>query len=207
MSHCLSLANFKSLTAIKVSTSPTARPMPICSTTSFAASGKGPISPAVSRARARKSSKTGTQIPSLRPLSTFRLWRISSGTASLVITALPKAASVGASMVAKTASANKDGCSMSRVPNAKPSAIVSGNPINSSLAGTPVVFFSTLTSAPAASVNSTIASVTSARLRMSSRSVSQSSRARPAGPISSPKQVNTMGPLILVRSTAPATEL
>ena len=73
--------------------------------------------------------------------------------------------------------------------------------------GNPEVFFSTLILAPAASVNSTSASVTSARPRMVSRSVSHDSRSRPTGPTSKPYRVNTIGPLIQVRSTKPATEL
>ena len=207
VSHLRRKAVFNSLAAARVSNNPTARPIPISSTTSLIASVQGPASPALSSASARNTNRMGTQMPSFRPLSTFRPWRISSGTDSLVTTALPSAASVGASMVASRAMVNRDRLSTSSTPTPKPSTMVNGRPISSNRAGSPAVFFNTLMSAPAASVNSTIASVTSARLRIVSPSVSHDSRSRPRGPTSRPKQVNTIGPLIQVRSTAPATEL
>ena len=181
--------------------------MPISSATSFTASVQGPAASTLPSASARNTNRIGTQIPSFRPLSTFSPWRIPSGTDALVTTALPSAASVGATMVANRARANRDSSSMSSTPTPNPNRIVSGRPINSSRTGNLAVFLSTPISAPAASVNSTSASVTSARLRMISRSVSQLSRSNPMGPTSSPKQVNTIGPLIQVRSMAPATEL
>ena len=54
-------------------------------------------------ASARKVNRIGTQMPSLRPLSTFRPSRTVAGTAGFVTTALPSAASVGASIVARIA--------------------------------------------------------------------------------------------------------
>jgi hypothetical protein len=54
---------------------------------------------------AMKRVTNGVAMPSLRPLSTFSARRIRTGTALLVTTASPSAASVGARMVAIKAAA------------------------------------------------------------------------------------------------------
>jgi hypothetical protein len=62
---------------------PASRPQPISSTTMRSASSL-PITFDLASAVARMMSSNGTQMPSLRPLSTFSAWRIRAGTRSLV---------------------------------------------------------------------------------------------------------------------------
>ena len=200
-------ANRRSGTATPVSTTPTARPIPTSSASRRSARLPGPSACPTSCASARNNSRTGTQMPSFRPLSTLRPCLMSSGTASLLTTACPSAASVGASIVASSASSKRDSSTLSSHATPKPSAIVSGRPTSSNRTGSQAVLRSTFKLAPAASLNKTSARVNSASVFSVSRSVSNDNRSKPAGPISRPKAVNTIGPLILVCSMPPAKML
>ena len=117
---------------------PTPRPIPISSATRAMARLAAPSSPLDFVARARNKNRIGTQMPSFRPLSTFRPSRIGAGTDGSVTTALPRAASVGANMVAMIAISNIVNPSNSRIPAPKPSAMVSGSPKTNSRLGIPM---------------------------------------------------------------------
>ena len=106
---------------------------------------------------------SGTQIPSLSPLSTLSPWRIRPGTRGSVTTAWPSAASVGARTTARIdglldAQLAED----QRTAASAPSAMVSGRPIPSRRTGTPTVAAQRARSIRDASENSTSASVASA---------------------------------------------
>ena len=79
-------------------------------------------------ARASAMKKSGTQIPSLRPLSTLRPCRIRDGTRSSVTTAWPSAASVHASMIESTSASTRLTPGSTPTPARVPKAIVSGKP-------------------------------------------------------------------------------
>ena len=79
---------------------------------------------------------SGTQIPSLRPLSTFRPCRIRDGIRSSVTTAWPSAASVQASMIERTSASTRPTPGRTATPRSVPATIVSGRPIPSKRAGT-----------------------------------------------------------------------
>ena len=81
-------------TASPPSTPPTI-PKPISSSRSVPALRPSEISDSTS-AIATAANSSGTQIPSLSPLSTLSPWRIVPGTRGSVTTAWPSAASVGA---------------------------------------------------------------------------------------------------------------
>ena len=113
-------------------------------------------------ATATAANSSGTQMPSLRPLSTLSPWRIRCGTRGSVTTACPSAASVGASTTARiTASPMLSSPKIAAAATA-PSAMVSGRPMPSSRTGTSTVRRSAPRSMREASANSTSASVVSA---------------------------------------------
>ena len=89
------------------------------------------VLPSVPAASARNVKRMGTQMPSFRPLSTFRLSRTGAGTASFVMTASPSAASVGASIVARIATVRNGRWGKRSIPVPTPSAMVNGRPISS----------------------------------------------------------------------------
>ena len=76
--------------------------------------------------------KSGTQMPSFRPLSTLRPCRIRDGTRSSVTTAWPSAASVQASMIESTSASTRLTPGSTPTPTRVPAAIVSGRPMPSS---------------------------------------------------------------------------
>ncbi len=133
--------------------------------------------------------------------------RMTDGTPGFVTTGLPSAASVGASIAASKAISSGAIPGNITIATRKPSTIVSGSPISSSLSGTPILRLTMSKSALAASVNSTMASVSSARVRNPSAPRLSRTTPRPYGPSSSPAAVNTIGPLTHDRSTRPATAL
>ena len=92
--------------------------------------------PSSHSARASAMKKSGTQIPSLRPLSTLRPCRIRDGIRSSVTTAWPSAASVQASMIDSTSASTRLTPGSTPTPTSVPAAIVSGRPIPSRRAGT-----------------------------------------------------------------------
>ena len=75
-------------------------------------------------------------MPSLRPLSTLRPWRILDGSRGSVTTAWPSAASVGARRTASTSASGTVSAPNSAAATIAPSTIVSGSPIPSRRAGT-----------------------------------------------------------------------
>ena len=85
--------------------------------------------------------------------------------------------------------------------------IVSGRPISSSRSGRPRFRLTTPKSALAASVNRTMASVSSARRRNPSPLMLMRNTPNPYGPRITPIPVKTIGPLIKDRSTRPAIAL
>ena len=144
---------------------PTTTPIPISSATSVnAAIVVSPSMPDLD-ASARNINKIGTQIPSFYPLSKFSPSRIFSGTASFVTTALPRAASVGARMVARIAISINVRFPKIRTPTPKPKRIISGRAINKSLRGIRLCCFKTSRFALEASMNKTSARVNSASVR------------------------------------------
>ena len=185
---------------------PTANPIPSsCATRAKADASLSPCAPPT--ARAIKNSTMGTQIPSFRPLSIFRPSRIWAGTALLVMTALPRAASVAASMVARIAASYNDKPSNISTANPKPNAITPGSPSINILEGIRNWRFRIAVSAFAASMNRIKARVKSASVRKSSLVASPLSQPKPNGPIRNPATTNTMGPEIAERSIRPATML
>src|SRR5690348_2362896 len=106
--------------------------------------------------------KSGTQRPSLSPLSTLRPWRTSDGRLGRVTTDWPSAASVGASTIARISASghSSDPNTTRAAPN--PAAIVSGSPIPRSRVGTRYSSRRARRSMRAASPNSTTASVADA---------------------------------------------
>ena len=112
-----------------------------------------------------KRKSTGTLIPSFKPLSTFRASLILDGTAGFVTTALPSAASVGASMVAKIPSSIHEKSLNRKNPLNMPSKIVSGKPINKRRIGMAAFFLRTVKLVLDASLNKTSARANSAMMR------------------------------------------
>ena len=101
--HPRSLAKAKSFPPMYPTTTAATIASPIC----LSASSPHALSPIDSSAAAAamKRVTSGVAIPSLRPLSTLSARRIRTGTALLVTTARPSAASVGARMAAINAAA------------------------------------------------------------------------------------------------------
>ena len=154
-------------------------------------------------ATASATRKSGTQMPSLSPLSTFRPCRIRNGRRGSVTTAWPSAASVGASTTARTrASAHVDS---PRTPRAarKPATSVSGRPIPSNLAGIPSSLRSARTSMREASAKSTRVKVASARSLTVSPAGGNSTRPSASAPTSRPTPVNTIADVIGVPAMRP----
>ena len=132
-------------------------------------------------------------MPSLRPASTFRLWRIRTGSRVSVTTAWPSAASVGARMIASTSASGQASPSRRTTASTKPARIVSGSPIPRSRAGTPSSRRSARRSMREASEKRTTASVASARTLTSSPSASGSTRPSASTPTTRPAAVKTIG--------------
>ena len=77
-------------------------------------------------ATATAAKSSGTQMPSLRPLSTLRPWRIRAGTRGSVTTACPSAASVGASTTPRISASSTLSSPKTAAAATAPSRIVSG---------------------------------------------------------------------------------
>ena len=143
-------------------------------------------------AMATAANSSGTQIPSLSPLSRLSPWRIGCGTRSSLTTAWPSAASVGAStMLRITASQTVSTLKIAAAATA-PSAIISGRPMPSSRSGTPTPRRSRPASIREASQNSTNASVPSASVRTTVLELDNSMPPSACGPTSSPNATNTI---------------
>ena len=132
---------------------------------------------------------------------------MAAGTVGFVTTGLPRAASVGASIAASNAISKISSEGNTIAAKTNPSRIVSGRPTPRSRSGRPKLRRTTPKSALAASVNNTIASVSSARRRNPSPVMLMRSTPNPSGPRIKPATVNTIGPLIRDRSIRPATAL
>ena len=152
---------------------------------------------------ATAANSSGTQMPSLSPLSTLSPWRIRCGTRGSVTTACPSAASVGASTTARiTASPMLSSPKIAAAATA-PSAIVSGRPMPSSRTGTSTVRRSAPRSMREASANSTSVSVVSASARTVELELDRSIPSSTSGPTSSPKATNRIAGVIGVPDSRP----
>ena len=78
---------------------------------------------------ATAANSSGTQMPSLSPLSTLSPWRMRCGTRGSVTTACPSAASVGASTTARITASSMLSSPKTAAAATAPSAIVSGRPM------------------------------------------------------------------------------
>ena len=98
---------------------------------------------------------TGVAIPSLRPLSTVISRRIREGTAGLVTTGMPSAASVGASAAATSSASHTPSPGNSHTASSQPARMVSGRPTPSSRTYCPMPWRKSWNRIRAASENST----------------------------------------------------
>ena len=148
---------------------------------------------------------TGVAMPSLRPLSTFRVVRTRDGTDLLVTTGRLSAASVGARMVATRAASAQvaEGCT--RWKATAPRTMVNGRPMASRRSGSPAWRRSCPGPIVDASANSSNASVSSARTRTSGPPGAGLSTSSANGPSSRPARVKTRGPPTDSCSSFPAT--
>src|SRR3954447_3071083 len=148
--------------------------------------------------------KSGTQIPSLRPLSTLRPCRIRDGIRSSVTTAWPRAASVQASMIESTSASTRVTPGSTPIPTSVPAAIVSGRPIPSSRTGTANSLRSAVSEMRDASAKRTSVSVASASSLTGSPLTCRSIRPS-TGPASSPAEVKKIAGVTTDRSNRPET--
>src|SRR4051812_14975835 len=172
-------------------TRPPSTPYPISSSRSVTALRPSAI-PDSTSAIATAANRSGTQIPSLSPLSTLSPCRTRPGTRGSVTTAWPSAASVGARTTARMTASWIVSWSRTSAPATAPSPIVSGSPIPSSRTGTPASRRSSRRSMLEASENSTSASVASASVRTVSLEDSTSTSPSTRGPMSTPTATNTI---------------
>ena len=146
-------------------------------------------------APARAIVRKGTAMPSFRPLSTLRPCRTIAGTDLSVTTAWPRAASVGARMIAMMAASQNPIWSKKTRAASTPEMIVRGSPIPSSRPGRNASCRTARTSMTAASENSTITSVPSRRSRTNPLSRFTEIRSRACGPTINPNTMNSIGPV------------
>jgi hypothetical protein len=145
---------------------------------------------------ATAANSSGTQMPSLRPLSTLSPCRIRCGTRGSVTTACPSAASVGASTTARITASSMLSSPTTAAAATAPSAMVNGSPIPSSRTGTPTVRRSAPRSMRDASANNTSASVVSAKARTVALELETSIPSSTFGPTSNPKATNRIAGVI-----------
>ena len=148
--------------------------------------------------------KSGTQIPSLRPLSTLRPCRIRDGIRSSVTTAWPSAASVQASMIESTSASTRLTPGSTPTPTSVPAAIVSGRPIPSRRAGTANSLRRAGNEIREASAKRTSVSVASASSLTGSPPICRSIRPS-TGPASRPAEVKKIAGVTTDRSIRPET--
>ncbi len=154
---------------------------------------------------ARNRVTRGVASPSLSPLSTLRARRIRPGTERSENTPSPRAASVGARMLATSAAAAQVRPGTSHAAVSVPAMTVSGKPMRSNRAGRPGSSRRSFQRKVAASAKSRTARVTSVTTFATSVSRETSNIPRPAGPISAPAATKTIGAVIDHRSKRPAT--
>src|SRR5262245_26377989 len=145
----------------------------------------------------------GTQIPSLRPASTLRLWRIRTGSRFDVTTTWPSAASVGARMMATRSASGHARSGRTTSATAKPATIVSGSPIPSSRIGMCSDLRRAARSIRDASEKRTTPSVASAKTSTSSPSAFGSKRPSASTPTTSPAAVKSIAGVTDVPSMRP----
>ena len=181
---------------------PTATAIPTCRKSSVTRSAIGSCSSATIAA-STNTTNTGSAIPSFRPLSTLSAWRMRRGTRGFDTTALPSAASVGASIAARIAASHTSRSPRITEAPTQPSPIINGRPIPSRRAGmTSSLHVAELIAL--ASVKSTTTRVATSTSEMSSTSPARplrSTRPRTSGPINRPSVVNTMVPVTADRSS------
>ena len=113
---------------------PATRPitvLPPIARTSVSAARRSVSAPAATRPTVTRMVTNGRASPSLRPLSTLRALRMTSGTRGFATTAWPRAASVGA-RITPTRPACQGSRPRRRAATTAPATIVSGSPIPSS---------------------------------------------------------------------------
>ena len=147
-------------------------------------------------AAATAANSSGTQIPSLRPLSMFNPWRIRPGTRGEVTTAWPRAASVGARTTPRMTASQTVNTSKIAPAASAPRAIVSGSPIPSRRRGTEISRRSFPKSMREASEKRTNASVASASARTVELVLEISIPSRTLGPTRSPMETNRIAGVI-----------
>ena len=147
-------------------------------------------------AAATAANSSGTQIPSLSPLSMFNPWRIRPGTRGEVTTAWPRAASVGARTTPRMTASQTVNTSKIAPAASAPRAIVSGSPIPSRRSGTEISRRSFPKSMREASEKSTSASVASASARTVELVLEMSIPSRTLGPTRSPIETNRIAGVI-----------
>src|SRR5262245_43075643 len=145
----------------------------------------------------------GTQIPSLRPASTLRLWRIRTGSRFDVTTTWPSAASVGARMIATRSASGHASSGRTTNATAKPATIVSGSPIPSSRVGMCSDLRRAARSIRDASEKRTTPRVASAKTSTSSPSAFGSTRPSASTPTTSPAAVKSIAGVSDVPSMRP----
>src|SRR4051794_2854699 len=185
-------------------TTPPTTPQPISSSSSVPALRPPEISDSTSAA-ATAAKSSGTQIPSLSPLSTLRPWRMRAGSRGSVTTACPSAASVGASTTARITASSTVSSPKTAAAAIAPTRIVSARPIPSSRTGTSNVRRNTPRSMREASVNSTRARVASARRRTVESELARSIPPSTSGPARSPNATNNIAGVIGVPARRPET--
>jgi hypothetical protein len=143
----------------------------------------------------------GVTMPSFKPLSTVMSLRILDGTARLVTTGRPRAASVGARAAATSRASQTPSCGNSQYASAQPARTVSGSPTASSRTIRPRSRRISPNGTPAASENSTHTNVTST----SGLSVSLAAGAamRPVTASIPPMATKTIGAVRSSRSSRP----
>ena len=142
-------------------------------------------------AAVRNMSRNGTAIPSFSPASTFRVWRMRTGTFLLCTTCLPKPASVGARTVPRMAASQIDRSAKRTAAAIAPNPIVSGRPMASIRAGRSFPF-STLSFMRAESLNRIKARASSPRTSNAPASTATSIRPRAGIPTMRPEDRKTM---------------
>ncbi len=169
---------------------PARTPNPISSATTRR--GSRSSTPSSASAMVRKMISSGTQMPSLSPLSTLSPWRIRDGSRLLLTTGCPNAASVGARMVASAAAVQMLRSGRRSRAATVPATMVRGRPTPSSRTGSWASRRSPTRLIRTASVNSISASVASARWRRNWFATSSSTNSRAWFPTSRPTRTNTM---------------
>ena len=144
---------------------------------------------------------TGVVSPSLRPLSTLSTRRTRAGTARLPNTAIPRAASVGASTAARRMQAGQVRSGRSGAATTVPATMVRGRPMNSRRAAKDASARAARASTDEASANSSTARADSASSLVLSVPIDSGRMSRASPPRTTPAVVNTIAEVTERRSS------